>query len=516
MAVWDAVVVGAGGSGAPLARTLADFGMRVLLLEAGPAPSVAPAPDAHSLAAALPGHPLAATFPANLTDERAHLVVRGRGLGGSTATNGCYFRRARGHDLERWARRSGDARWAPASVAKAWAEIETDHDFGENPGHGRHGPIQVTRGEVTHPVAAMLLSAAHDVGLADEPDKNADAGPGVGMTPMNALGGIRSDAHRAFLQDSPPTLTIWTSTTVQELLWERHEIGRVAGVRVVREGVVIEVSAGEVILSAGALASAALLQISGIGPTRVLRAADVQVRHDLPVGLGFSDHPNVALDYRIAGPLLARDGGPALGVSAHASSGVRDGGASDTVDGDIEVLSFHRPLGRMLGTDPGSSTLTLLCSTLVSAGGGELSIVKASVAYPPRLHFHYRESATEKDRLRAAVRLGAGLLTSAAAQEAGVQPVGWNSVIAEDDNAVEAWIDARLSTALHTCGTTPMGPPNDPRAVVDGQGRVHGVAGLRVADTGILPDTPTGGPSATAALIGVIIARAIASSSPGH
>ncbi len=487
--------------------------MRVLLLEAGPAPDMAPAPDAYSLSGARPEHPLAWSATASLTPARDHVVVRGRGLGGSTATNGCYFRRARNHDLKRWARRVDDDRWHPRAVIDLWRALEADRDFGSSPEHGADGPITVTRVNTQNPLAAMFVQAGKDLGLPFEPDKNTDSQPGVGPTPMNAVNGIRVDARVAFLRETPSALTIWTDATVVGLVWARGDSTTVIGVRVRRGSGEQAILADQVILCAGAVTTAQLLQISGVGPATVLLPAGIRVRHELPVGASFSDHPNVALNYTMATHARPGQDHPTLGVSAHGSSGVLEADGVTSVPGDIEVLSFHRPLARMLGINTDSVTMSVLCSPLVSSGRGTVRVLDGAIDRRPRIHFHYRESVEELARMRAAVRLGAAMLSGDAARHFGVMPEGWHRAEVEDDSALDRWIDAHLSTAFHTCGTTPMGPAGDSRAVVDGQGRVHGVTGLRVADTGILPDTPTGGPAATATLIGVLVARAVLGSS---
>jgi choline dehydrogenase-like flavoprotein len=174
------------------------------------------------------------------------------------------------------------------------------------------------------------------------------------------------------------------------------------------------------------------------------------------------------------------------------------------VPGDIEVLSVLRPLGRMLGTDEGDGRLSLLVSALRTDTPGRLRL---DVDGPPRLEFRYLSSARDRARLRAAVRLAAALLASEPLRQLGAVPEH-PSLTALDDDDLDSWMRAHLSTALHSCGTTPMG--TDPStSVVDGRGAVHGVAGLHVADLGILPTTPTSGPAASAVLIGHVIADAL-------
>ena len=393
----------------------------------------------------------------------------------------------------------------PAAVAEDWQSLETDLEFGDRPQHGSRGPITITRASRAHPLAAALLGSARALGIPEDPDKNSDDAPGAGLTPTNSDRGTRVDSATAFLTGHTPTLEVRAQQRVTNVLWSSPSRARAEGVRVMHGGRARHEYADVVILACGAIASAHLLQLSGVGPADVLTPAGIEPLLVLPVGAGFSDHPNVDLQFRWSGPVSVPDDEPALGVSVHGSSGVDN----SSVAGDVEALSFHTPLGRMLGTDPESTTMSLLCSALVSAGRGTLISTSPDPSTPPALHFHYRESAEERDRLRAAVRLGAALLTTETGRAHDVQPEGWTLADIEDDARIDRWIDAHLSTALHTCGTTPMGKASDPRAVVDGAGRIHGATGLVIADAGILPDTPTGGPAATAALIGRVIGRSL-------
>ena len=505
----DVLVVGAGGSGAPLAARLADRGLSVVVLEAGPAPAPRETRDAARLAAAMPGHPLAFSYPGELTRGRPHTVTRGRVSGGSTAINGAYFRRPRAHDLDRWAAESGDERWSAANTAAIWPRIENDREFGGTAGHGSHGPMPVSRADLTHPVSAALVAAGLTAGLPLELDKNSspDASPGVGATPTNTRDGERWSTARAYLdcevdpEGAPARLDVRGGHQVVSVMLEH---GRAVGVRALVSGRVESFRAGLVVLSAGAIATPHLLLMSGIGPAATLRDRGLDVVHDSPaVGARLGDHPNLDLRFTVPESVHRHRVEIPLGVALHASSGL----GAEVAAGDIEVLSFVRPLLRMLGSDPHDEHLSLLVSTLRHDARGHLALDPLDISAPPHVRFHYAETEADRALLRTAARFAGALLTSDAMRELGALPEQANLTVL-DDRELDAWVLAHLSTALHTCGTTAMG--SDPTtSVVDGRGAVHGVRGLHVADVGMLPSTPTGGPAASAVLIGEVIADAL-------
>jgi choline dehydrogenase-like flavoprotein len=159
----------------------------------------------------------------------------------------------------------------------------------------------------------------------------------------------------------------------------------------------------------------------------------------------------------------------------------------------------------LVGGEPAApgAPLPLLVSALAPRASGTLRTVSADPDVPPRITYGYLETAADRRRMREAVRAAAAVVGADAFGEVSGGLVDPPPGPLDDDDLLDAWILARLGTSQHTCGTVPMG------AAVDGHGRVHGLTGLRVADTSVLPDAPLRGPAATAVLIGEVIAGAV-------
>ena len=504
----DVIVVGAGAAGASLAARLSeDPGRDVLLLETGAIPRrIADFPDelldARLVPGAQTGHPAVHRYAAHLTSERPYTVVRGRHLGGSTAVNGGYFIRARRADFDRWAA-AGNPAWAYERVLPLLRTLETDLDHGSTELHGGQGPVRVRRTSLAHPAAAAFRSAAKELGHPLEPDKNDQAPPGFGPVPCNAVDGVRLNTGVSYLLPAMgrSNLTVLGDCLVRGVVVRR---GRATGVVAERGGRQMVLRAGEVVLCAGSFATPQLLQLSGIGPRADLERLGLPVVRDAPaVGAGFGDHPQLALEWTPRHELEA----PAdiwLGGCLHLTS------SDSTWPGDLEILQSLVPMAGLVGgavSVPGAP-LAFLVSVQSPRATGRLALRSADPGTPPRISYGYLAAADDRRRLREAVRTTARLVATRAFDEISHGLLRPGPRVLHDDRALDEWIRSNLGTAHHACGTVPMGPEG-PKTVVDQYGRVHGVRGLRVADTSILPSAPLRGPAATAVLIGELVAHAI-------
>ncbi len=462
---FDVVVVGGGSAGCVLAARLAEKpGCRVLLLEAGPLTGTDDTRDVTSLAATVPGHPLNWGYTTELVSGIDAVLPRGRLLGGSSAINGGYFVRATRDDLDGW----GVPGFGYDEVLPFYVRSERDLDLGAAPGHGDAGPIPVRRpaGSLLAPTTGPFLAAAAALGFPEEPDKNAGGPPGAGPVPSNAVDGVRVSAADAYLGERPSNLVVRGDTPVLGIELDRL---RAVGVRT-GQGLI---EAGEVVLAAGALATPVLLARAGIGPGDDLRAAGIRVRHDLPVGRGFSDHPAVFLPFRPHDDTPPHPHAVTAQVALHVDSGADPAG-------DLELLLFSRPF------TPGGP-LHVMCALQRPDRSGVLSVDGSA----PAVRHRYLRTEADRRRLRHAVRIAADLLRAGLGTR--LEPEGF---VLGNDARVDGWIRDHLTTSSHLCGTAAIGPVCDPQL------RVRGTQGLRVVDTSVFPAVPRRGPAASAIMLG--------------
>jgi choline dehydrogenase len=495
---WDVVVVGAGTAGCAVAARLADAGRRVLLLEAGadhPRPEDFPPElrDPAAMRAAVPGHPANWDLEAELAPGRTARVPRGRVVGGSSALYAGSFIRAPRADLDAWADAGNDL-WSYDAVLPAFRRLEADADFGDRPGHGADGPVPVARPREGHPLADGVAAASAELGYPAEPDKNGDGPPGYGPVPLTVSGGVRINTAMAYLSPRRglPELTVRGGVSVRRVVVEG---GRAVGVETA-DGVV---RAAEVVLSAGAVGSPQLLLLSGIGPADSLRSVGLPVVTDVPgVGSGATDHPQVYVPFRPARPLPPPPGGLPLHGVLHAGS---EGSEGSRGPGDLEVLPWLVPFSRITG-GPAGDELMLGVGLQHEQSRGRLSLASADPLRPPRLEHRYLTEEADRRRLRDGVRLAVALLRTRALARLVAPASVLPAELLDHDAALDDWVRARLTTAVHLSGTARMGPPGDPGAVVDQELRVRGVAGLRVVDTSVMPQAVSRGPAATTVMLG--------------
>ncbi|WP_156664780.1 mycofactocin system GMC family oxidoreductase MftG [Mycobacterium sp. 852002-51057_SCH5723018] len=463
----DVLIVGAGSAGSVVAERLsADPGRAVTILEAGPALA-----DPGLLAMTANGSqlpigvdsPLARRYLTRLTDRHALKlpIVRGATVGGSGAVNGGYFCRALPRDFDGLALPG----WAWSDVLEHFRAIETDLDF-EGPAHGDSGPILVRRTREMTGTTERFIAAAERAGfewIADLNDPAAQPVSGIGAVPLNIVDGVRIGSGAAYLLPAlpRPNLTLLEQTRAVRLRFS----GKAAvGVDAIGSGGPMTLAADRIVLCAGAIESAHLLMLSGIGAEAMLRAVGVPVVAPLPVGASCSDHPEWVLptNWTVAA------GRPVVEV------------VLTTADG-LEIRPYTGGFVAMTGdgTAGHPDWPHLGVALMRPRSRGRITLVSPEPGVPPRIEHRYD---SEPDDV-AALRMGSELAREMAGAATSVGPPVW-------------------STSQHLCGTTPMGTDDDPRAVVDFHCRVRGIENLWVIDGSILPEITSRGPHATIVMIG--------------
>jgi choline dehydrogenase len=463
----DSLVIGAGSAGSVVAERLSsDPSNTVTVLEVGPGlgdPGLLAQTSDGLLLPIGAGSPLVQRYQTRLTDRpvRQMSIVRGATVGGSGAVNGGYFCRGLRCDFENPALPG----WAWSDVLEHFRAIETDLDF-DGPAHGRSGPIAVRRTcEMTGATESFIAVAEHS-GFAWIDDLN-DAGPelvsGLGAVPLNIVDGVRTGSGAGYLMPAlaRPNLTLLARTRAVRL---RFSGRKAVGVDAVGPDGLVSLSADRIVLCAGAIQSAHLLMLSGVGEEAMLRGVGVPVVVPLQVGMACSDHPEWVLPttWRVA------TGRPVLEV------------VLSTPDG-LEIRPYTGGFVAMTGdgTAGHPDWPHIGVALMRPKSRGRITLVSSDPAVPPRIEHRYD---SEPDDV-AALRRGSALARELA--------------ITTTDVGAPVW-----STSQHLCGSAPMGADDDPAAVVDPRCRVRGVENLWVIDGSVLPAVPSRGPHATIVMLG--------------
>ncbi|WNG88675.1 mycofactocin system GMC family oxidoreductase MftG [Mycobacterium sp. ITM-2016-00317] len=456
------LVVGAGSAGSVLAERLsAETGFQVTVVEAGPGPFDPRVGSQITDGLRLPigvASSVVRRYRTTLTEapERHAEIMRGAVVGGSGAVNGGYFCRALPSDVDGW----GLPGWSWTDVLPHFVAIENDLDFPGLP-HGTAGPITVRRVAEFDGCTASFVQACRAAGFDWIADLNGSTPEhplpaGVGAVPLNIYGGTRVGPGGAFLQPAlqRSNLTLLTDTRVHRL---RFSAGRVVGVDCVGPDGPATLTADRVVLCAGAIASAHLLMVSGVGPQRMLAAAGVDVEIDLPVGVDTVDHPEWVLP-----------------VSWSPTHGVPPLEAVLTTGDGLEIRPYTAGFGAMTtGGRPDPADQPHLGVTLMRPRSrGRVTIVSADPDVAPVIEHRYDSAPADVELLRSGSRLAAELSCATVQSE-------------------PSW-----ATSQHLCGTARMG------TVVDERCRVYGVDNLWVVDGSVLPDIPSRGPHATIVMAG--------------
>lgn len=523
---FDYVVVGAGAAGAIVARRLAeDPAVTVCLLEAGP-------PDRHPYLH-LPAGFIKMLFdpaytwtygsePDARTLERRVPLPQGKTLGGSSAINGLIYNRGQAEDYDGWAA-LGNPGWSFAEVLPYFQRNERWLGPAGSARRGTSGRVPVTPIDWTHPVCEAFIAGAGELGLPRNPDYNGDTQAGVGYFQRTIHRGWRQSTARAYLRSPGSNLAVRTHAQATRIVLDGT---RAAGVEYAHGGPQGSAKAvgarREVVVCAGAINTPRLLQLSGIGPADQLQALGLPVAHHLAgVGTHLKDHFSVRVVGRVrrgsavtinelaraprlwgqaARWLAGRPSILALSPSlVHFfwHSGLGDGLRPD-LQGVFTPASYREGYVGQLDTYPG-----MTCGVWAHRprSEGEVRLRSADPWAEPLIRPNYLSHEEDVRVLTAGVRLARGLLRTQALAPF-FEDEAMPGADAQSDEDILAYIRRYGVSSYHLCGTARMGPSPEEGAVVDAQLRVHGLQGLRVADSSVIPAIPSANICAATMMIG--------------
>jgi choline dehydrogenase len=516
----DYVIIGAGSAGCVLANRLSEDGRtRVALLEYGGSD--------RSIYVRMPS---ALSIPIHMerfnwgyvSEPEPHLggrkvqCPRGKGLGGSSTINGMVYIRGNPWDFDRW-RDEGATGWSYAEVLPYFRRAET-RNAGGDAWRGDGGPLRTRYGGGRNPLYQAFMEAAKQTGYALTDDVNGFQQEGFGRFDMTVHKGERWSAARAYLDPAArrPNLAIVTEALATRILFEGR---RAVGVEYAQGQTRRTVRARrEVIVAAGAIASPQLLKVSGIGPGHELASQGIAVVQErVSVGENLQDHLEFYFQVASTQPvtlysavrpwakpfiglrwLALRNG---LGATNHFEVG---GFVRSRAGVRIPDLQFHfLPLavsydGSGLARRHGFQAHV---GPMRSKSHGCIRLASPDMRVKPKIRFNYMSHADDWAEMRAAVRLTREIFAAPAFDPYRGEELKPGAAV-QCDEAIDDFIRENAESAFHASCTCRMGRPDDPAAVVDGEARVIGVDGLRVADASIMPSITTGNLNAPTIMIG--------------
>jgi choline dehydrogenase len=521
---FDYVIVGAGSAGCVLANRLTEDGRwSVCLLEAGPADWD---PFIHIPAGFMKTFKnrrinwLYDMEPSDWTGGRRILAPRGKTLGGSSSINGHVYNRGQPLDFNTWAQR-GNRGWGFADVLPYFRRAER-RIGGDDRFRGRSGSLTVTDLGWRHPLCDAFIEGAVQMGIPRNPDYNGSTQEGVSYVQRTVLRGRRMSSARAYLWPAArrPNLRVRTEAHATSLILEGK---RVVGVRFMQGGLhgsPKEVRARrEVILSGGAYNSPQLLQLSGIGPPKLLQSLGIPVQHDLPgVGENLGDHyaprftarvknsktiNELARGVRLVGEvakwMMTRKGILSLSPTLVYCFWRSDPSVQNS---DLQLTftpaSYKEGVQSRLDDFPG---MTVASWQQRPESRGYVRARSADPFEAPIIQPNYLALESDRRVLLAGMKLARRLMASDPLKPYFDREEFPGPSVRTDEELLEA-AKQRGTTTFHPMGTCKMGPKTDPLAVVDDRLRVHGLEGLRVVDASIMPTMLSANLNAATIMIG--------------
>ena len=524
---YDYIVVGAGSAGCVMANRLsANPANRVLVLEAGG--------DDNWIWFHIPvGYLFAIGNPRSdwmfQTEKepglngRSLAYPRGKVVGGCSAINAMISMRGQSGDYDHW-RQLGLNGWGWDDVLPVFKQLD-DHFLGDTEHHGAGGEWRVERPRVKWDVLDAVAKAANEMGVPDSPDFNTGDNLGVGYFHVNQKRGVRWSAARAFLKPAlkRPNLRLETHVLVERLVFEGK---RCIGVRFRQHGRSFEARAqGEVILSAGAVGSPQILQLSGVGPGEWLSELGVAPVHEARgVGRNLQDHLQQRAIFKVSGARTLNETyhslvrralmgaeyalfqtGPLTMAPSQLGIFTKSSGEHEraNIEFHVQPLSldkFGEPLHRF-------PAITVSACNLRPSSRGTIRARSPDPADKPVIAPAYLSTPEDRQVAADAIRVTRRLMKQPAMQPYRPEEFLPGPAVGDDDASLAKAAGDIGTTIFHPVGTAKMGLPSDPMAVVDERLRVFGLQGLRVVDASVMPTITSGNTNTPTIMIAERAAR---------
>lgn len=517
----DYIVIGAGSGGCAMTYRLAEAGKSVIVIEHGGwdgGPFIQ-----------MPG---ALSYPMNMkvydwgyqSEPEPHLggrrlaTPRGKVMGGSSSINGMVYVRGHAHDFDHWRDQGADG-WGYADVLPYFKRMEQSHG-GQDGWRGTDGPLHVSRGKRDNPLTQAFVEAGIQAGYEATDDYNGEKQEGFGPMEATIFKGRRWSAATAYLRPAEKLGAQVIRAFARRVVMEN---GRAIGVEVELNGRIEVLKArAEVIIAASALNSPKLLMLSGIGPAKHLAEHGIDVvANRAGVGQNLQDHLELYIQMAASQPvslfkywnllgkayvgarwLLFKDG-PGASNQFESCAFIRSQAGVDYPDIQYHFIPIAvRYDGKAAAEGHGFQAHV---GPMRSPSRGEVTLRSSDPKDAPRIFFNYMSEEKDWEDFRRCIRLTREIFEQDAFQPFVKHEIQPGADVQTDDE-LDAFIREHAESAYHPCGTCRMGRADDPMAVVDPEGRVIGVEGLRVADSSIFPRITNGNLNGPSIMVGEKIA----------